>query len=396
MNFLDGLRVVEFSHMVMGPTAGMILGDLGADVVKVEPPGGDKTRRLPGAGAGYFAMFNRNKRSVVLDLKSDGGRTAARDLIARADVVVENFRAGALGRLGLGPDDARALNPAVIYQSCKGFLSGPDAERTALDEVAQMMGGLAYMTGPTGRPLRAGSSVIDIAGAMFGVIGVLAALHARGRTGDGTHLTAALYETTAFLVGQHIAQAAVTGRPPPPMPERVSAWAVYDVFDTADAQVFVGVVSDSQWRAFCAAFGLHDWAEDAALATNPGRVARRDAVIPRLRALFAAMPSDALMARLGAAGLPYAPIRRPQDLLDDPHLAAHGLETLHLPDLGPEATAAPGTPVRLPRLPVEADGRRAALRHDLPHPGEHTEAVLREAGYDDARIAGLRRDGVIG
>ena len=387
MDSLSDIRVVEFSHMVMGPTAGMILGDLGADVVKVEPIGGDKTRRLGGSGAGYFAMFNRNKRSVVLDLKSGEGRAIAADLIAGADVVIENFRPGALDRLGLGPSQAAARNPDVIYHSCKGFLSGPYEDRTALDEVAQMMGGLAYMTGPAGRPLRAGSSVIDIAGAMFGVIGILAALHGRGRGGGGSHVTSALYETTAFLVGQHMAQHAVTGTPAPPMPERISAWAVYDVFDAADAQVFVGVVSDGQWAAFCAAFGLDDWAGDDELATNAGRVARRGEVIPRLRALFAAMPSADLMARLEAAGLPYAPIRRPEDLAGDPHLSAHGLQELTLPE---------GGTVTLPRLPLEFDGRRAPLRHDLPAPGRDSDAVLSGLGIGAERLADLRARGIVG
>lgn len=387
MDFLSDIRVVEFSHMVMGPTTGMILGDLGADVVKVEPVGGDKTRDLPGSGAGYFAMFNRNKRSIALDLKSDEGLAVARELIASADVVVENFRTGALDRLGLGPEQARAIRPDIIYHSCKGFLSGPYEERTALDEVAQMMGGLAYMTGPPGRPLRAGTSAIDITGAMFGVIGILAALHGRGRTGRGGHVTSALYETTAFLVGQHIAQKAVTGRAAPPMPQRVSAWAVYDVFDTADAQVFVGVVSDGQWRAFCAAFGFDDWAADPALAGNPGRVAARDVVIPRLRAAFAPMTSEVLMARLAEAGLPHAPIRRPEDLPDDPHLAARGLSEVHLPESG--------AALMLPNLPLEIDGRRAALRRDLPGIGADGDAILTELGRSESDRQRLRREGIV-
>ncbi|MGR3503988.1 CaiB/BaiF CoA transferase family protein [Pseudaestuariivita sp.] len=370
MNLLGGVRVIEFSHMVMGPTAGMILADLGAEVIKVEPPGGDKTRDLPGSGAGYFAMFNRNKRSIVLDMKSEAGKQAACDLIRGADVVIENFRPGAMERLGLGPADAKALNPQIIYHSCKGFLSGPYEERTALDEVAQMMGGLAYMTGPTGRPLRAGASVIDIIGAMFGVIGILGALHRKGRTGEGAHVASALYEATAFLVGQHMAQHAVTGQPAPPMPERISAWAVYDVFEAADGQIFVGVVSDGQWQAFCAAFGFDAWGADPAMASNKGRVAKRDQIIPALRSVFGAMTTAALEARLGEVGLPFAPIRRPEDLAGDVHLKANGLVDLTLPDTGEI--------VSLPALPIEVDGRRAEVRRDLARPGQHTEGVLRD------------------
>lgn len=388
MDALSDIRVVEFSHMVMGPTCGMILGDLGAEVIKVEPLGGDKTRKLPGSGAGYFAMFNRNKKSITLDLKSDEGREIAQKLIASADVVTENFRKGALDKLGLGPEDAKRLNPDVIYQSSKGFLSGPYEDRTALDEVAQMMGGLAYMTGPSGRPLRAGSSVIDITGAMFAVIGILAALHKRGRGGGGAHVTSALYETTAFLVGQHIAQFAVTGTPAPPMPERISAWAVYDVFDASDAQIFVGVVSDGQWQNFCRAFDLPEWGANAEMATNAGRVKHRETIIPHLRALFSSMTIDDLSAKLEATGLPFAPIRKPEDLPDDPHLKAGGLTEVTLPDTGQV--------VALPTLPIETDGARPALRRDLPKPGADTDAVLADLGYDNAARAALREKGILG
>ncbi|MEM8691170.1 MAG: CaiB/BaiF CoA-transferase family protein [Pseudomonadota bacterium] len=387
MQFLSGIRVIEFSHMVMGPTAGLILGDLGADVIKVEPIGGDKTRNLPGSGAGYFAMFNRNKRSITLDLKSEKGRQIAQDLLRGADVVIENFRTGALDKLGLGPADTKALNPGVIYHSCKGFLSGPYENRTALDEVAQMMGGLAYMTGPSGRPLRAGTSVIDMNGAMFGVIGILAALVKGGKTGHGAHIKSALYETTAFLVGQHIAQKAVTGQPAPPMPERISAWAVYDVFDTQDAQVFIGVVSDGQWQAFCETFNFIEWGADPELATNPGRVAQRDRIIPALRTFFARITSQDLMQRLEKTGLPFAPIRRPEDLLNDPHLAEAGLADMTLPD---------GTTIRLPNLPVEIDGARAQVMRDPPGIGADSDAILQELGFDDQTRLQMRDAGIVG
>lgn len=369
---LEGLKVVEFTHMVMGPSIGLILGDLGANVVKVEPEGGDHTRRLVGSGAGYFPMFNRNKLSICLDLKVPEGAAEARRLINEADVVIENFRPGALAKLGLGPDAFQESNPRLIYCSAKGFLTGPYENRTALDEVAQMMGGLAYMTGPPGRPLRAGASVIDIAGGMFGVIGILSALERRHRTGRGGYVKCSLFETTAFLVGQHIAQKAVTGTAANPMPARVSAWAVYDVFETArpDEQLFVGVVSDSQWVAFCRALGLAEFANDPALALNNDRVQQRDRILPAIRSLFARMSREELIDQLEAIGLPFAPINRPQDLLEDEHLlAGQGLVEVTLED---------GTRAALPALPIEIDGRKAGLRHDIPRVGEHGALLLDE------------------
>ena len=385
---LAGLKVVEFTHMVMGPSTGLILGDMGADVIRVEPIGGDRTRRLLGSGAGYYPMYNRNKRSVCLDLKSDGGIAAARALAAAADIVVENFRPGALDRLGLGYDALSADNPGLIYCSAKGFLAGPYENRTALDEVAQMMGGLAYMTGPPGRPLRAGASVIDVTGGMFGVIGILGLLERRHRTGAGGQVKCSLFETTAFLVGQHMAQKAVTGTAAAPMPARVSAWAIYDVFATAgEGQIFVGVVSDQQWVAFCTAFALDDFASDETLALNNDRVLARDRILPRIRAMFADIDRDVLLAKCEAVGLPVAPIARPEDLFDDLHLNAHGgLVDLHLPD---------GTPARLPALPIEVDGERFGVRHDLGDPGADSRALLLDAGMSNDTIDALFTSGAV-
>ena len=306
---LAGIRVIEFSHMVMGPSAGLLLADLGADVVKVEPLAGDNTRRLRGSGAGYFSMYNRNKRSVCIDLKSEQGRAIAKRLIDQADVFIENFRPGAMEQAGFGYDELSKDNPGLLYCSARGFLSGPYEQRTALDEVAQMMGGLAYMTGPPGQPLRAGASVIDVVGGMFGVIGILSALEMRRRTGCGQRIDSALFESTAFLVGQHMAQYAVTGEPAPPMPVRISAWAIYDIFNCKDdKQVFVAVVSDTQWKKFCDYFSLDEFTRDETLTDNTGRVDRRDTIIPRVRSLFQGFSAGELMERLDRCGLPYAPI----------------------------------------------------------------------------------------
>jgi crotonobetainyl-CoA:carnitine CoA-transferase CaiB-like acyl-CoA transferase len=385
---LAGVKVVEFTHMVMGPSIGVILADLGAEVIKVEPIGGDPTRRLLGSGAGYFPMFNRNKRSVCLDLKSPEGLVLARRLVDAADVMIENYRPGTLERLGLGPDTFRSSNPGLIACSAKGFLSGPYEQRTALDEVTQMMGGLAYMTGPPGRPLRAGASVIDITGGMFGVIGILALLHRRARTGRGGEVRCSLFETTAFLVGQHMAQRAVTGESARPMPVRVSAWAIYDVFETlgADEQLFVGVVSDAQWRAFVDAFDLGEVGANPDYATNNARVNARDAILPAVRALFQTLPRDVLVARLERLGLPFAPIARPDDLFDDLHLNAGG---------GLLEVTIPEGETTLPNLPIEVDGGRFALTRDIPAIGRDTAEVFGDLGVLEPELAALRSRGLV-
>ncbi|HEY6098467.1 MAG TPA: CoA transferase, partial [Anaeromyxobacter sp.] len=342
---LSGIRVVEFSHMVMGPSCGLILGDLGADVIKIEPvEKGDGTRRLPGSGAGFFAAFNRNKRSLALDVKKPEGLAFARRLVAKADVVTENFRPGAFDALGLGYETLRAGNPRLVYCSLKGFLSGPYEHRTALDEVVQMMGGLAYMTGPPGRPLRAGAPVNDMMGGMFAAIAIMAALIERGRTGEGQLVRSALFENNAWLVAPHMAQIAATGKASEPMPARISAWAVYDVFDTGDGkQIFVAVVSDTQWPSFCDAFHLPDLLADPALATNAKRVAARERFLPRLRALFRTLSRDEAARICEAAGLPFAPIKRPDELFHDPHLATPGAMI--------ELTAENGVKMPIPALP---------------------------------------------
>ncbi|MDE2199134.1 MAG: CoA transferase [Rhodospirillales bacterium] len=385
---LAGIRVVEFAHMVMGPTVGLVLGDLGADVIKVEPaPEGDNTRKLAGAGAGFFAMANRNKRSLAVDLKSAEGIALVRRLLKTADALVENFRPGAMDKLGLGYAALSAENPRLIYCSCKGFLPGPYDHRVALDEVVQMMGGLAYMTGFRDRPLRAGSSVNDIMGGMFGAIGILAAINERHVTGRGKLVQSGLFENNVLLVAQHMAQFAVSGVEAPPMTDRRPAWPVYDIFDVADGQVFVGVVTETQWRVFCEAFGLPDLAADPGLATQNQRVAERARTIPRIAEIFRGYTRESLMARCEELGLPFAPIARPVELFDDVHLnGSGGLVALTLPD---------GRATKLPALPLSLDGERLGLRHDLPKPGQHDEEIARELGYSDAEIAALRAKGTL-
>jgi crotonobetainyl-CoA:carnitine CoA-transferase CaiB-like acyl-CoA transferase len=383
-----GIRIVEFTHMVMGPTCGMLLGDLGAEVIKVEPIEGDSTRRLLGAGAGFFPAFNRNKKSIALDLKLPEGREAARKLVATADIVSENFKPGTMAKLGLDYASVKKLNPGVVYVSHKGFLPGPYEKRTALDEVVQMMGGLAYMTGRSGDPLRAGTSVNDIMGGMFGAIGAMAALRQREQTGQGCEVQSALFENNVFLVMQHMMQFAATGRAADPMPSRISAWAVYDVFTVRDgAQIFLAVVSDKQWAVFCQAFGLPELLADPRLASNNERVLARDWLLPILRAHLAGHSAAELAAVFEAHELPFAPIARPQDLFDDPHLnQSGGFGELRMND---------GQMAKVPLLPFTLDGQRPGIRLQPPAAGEHGEALLRALGYGEAEIAELRARRVI-
>lgn len=385
---LAGIKVVEFTHMVMGPAVGAILAGLGAEVVRIEPIGGDRTRRLLGSGAGYFPMYNRHKSSICLDLKDSEAVEIARRLVDGADVLVENYRPGAMDRLGLGYEALSARNPRLVYCSEKGFLPGPYENRTALDEVAQMMGGLAYMTGPPGRPLRAGSSVIDVAGGMFGVIAILAAIEERHRTGRGQKVRSSLFETTVYLIGQHMAQKAVTGTAASPMPARISAWAIYDVFETRDdSAIFIGVVTDALWEKFCRLFGLDELWADESIRENNARVLQRDRIMPQIRELVRGFTRDELVARLEGTGLPFAPIGRPEDMFDDPHLeASGGLEPVTLPD---------GKEARLPALPIEMDGRRPGAAAALPEAGADSRAVLASLGIDAAEIRRLVEKGAV-
>ena len=384
---LEGVRVVEFAHMVMGPACGLVLADLGAEVIKVEPLAGDNTRRLEAAGSGFFPVFNRNKKSLAIDLSHPQGKEIVSKLIKTSDVLTENFRPGALDKLGFSADALTKQNPRLIYCSLKGFLKGPYEHRLALDEVTQMMGGLAYMTGLPERPLRAGSSVIDIMGGTFAAVGILAALRERETTGRGKRVTSSLFESTAYLVAQHMAQYELTGEAPPPMSVKRPAWGIYDIFETADGgRLFVGVVTDTQWEVFCREFGAEDLKNDARLKTNGQRVRERAWLLPALSSLLKRYEQKSLAAKLEEIGLPFAPIAKPWDLLDDPHLNAFG---------GLLETRVSGKTIRVPALPLELDGKRLSKRSDPPEIGQNADELLTGLGYSENDIRSLAAEGII-
>ncbi len=393
---LAGLRVLEFTHTVMGPTAGLIFAELGADVVKIEPaPHGDHTRGLGGFGAGFFAAFNRNKRSLAVDLKRPEGRTVIHRLVPTTDVVIENFGPGTMERLGCGYEQLAPINPRLVYLALKGYLAGPYEHRPALDEVVQFQAGLAFMTGPVGQPLRAGASVIDIMGAVFGVVAAQAALRERETTGSGQRVSSALFESAAFLMSTHMAGMAATGLDARPMPARRGAWAIYEVFAASGGgQLFIGVTSDQQWVRFVDEFGLEELAADPRLSTNVMRLAERAWLIPALQEILGKLPQTEIERRCERANVSWAPVGQPGDLFADPHLlATGGLVDVLVSRFG----GGDGKIAGLPALPIEfgADHRRPGLYRQPPRIGEHNAEVLAEAGFSAAEIAALAGSGVI-
>jgi crotonobetainyl-CoA:carnitine CoA-transferase CaiB-like acyl-CoA transferase len=371
---LAGVRVIEMTHMVMGPTCGMILVQLGAEVIKVEPPVGDKTRSLGGMGTSFFPLFNRGKKSVVLDFTKPEDRATMDRLLASADVFLENFRDGQLEKQGLGNDEIRRKFPHLIVAGHKGFLSGPYEHRPALDEVVQMMSGLAAMTGTQDKPQRVGSSANDIMGGMFGVISIIAALYQKrgGETGGrGTDIRIGLFENCLFLVAQHMVEYEMTGNKPRSMPEREHAWPIYDIFDTAGGErIFIGVVTEGHWQSFCREFGLKEFSEDTSLRSTTDRIMARSRIIPRVAEEIRRWDVTELSAKLDALNICFSPINRPEDLLRDPHVLRPGGLVNNI--------TADGKPFRVPALPVEWNGSNLGEGLKVPVLGADTEAVRAE------------------
>ena len=385
---LQNLKVLEFTHAVMGPAAGLILADLGAEVIHIEPLEGDSTRRLKGFGIGYHSFYNRNKKSLAIDIKSEKGKEIILKMVETADILVENFGPGTMDRLGFGYEEISKINPKLVYCSLKGFLSGPYEKRHAMDEVVQMMGGLAYMTGPVGQPLRAGTSVIDITGGMFGVIGILSAIYERELTGKGKFVKSALFETTAFLMGQHMAVSALTGTPVPPMPARVSAWSIYKTFESKDGeQVFVGIISEKHWERFCLAFERNDWFTDERLKTNNSRIDERDWFLPAVDALMKEYSKSEIIAKCEQADIPVAPIARPEDLFDDPQLNQGGslFETIIQGNIK----------TKLPKIPLEISEATFSLKSNPPEIGEDSSEILKGLGFSEDEIQNLFSQNII-
>jgi crotonobetainyl-CoA:carnitine CoA-transferase CaiB-like acyl-CoA transferase len=388
LHTLSSLRVLEFSHAVLGPACGLILADLGAEVIRIEPLDGDPTRKLKGFGTGYYPFFNRNKKSLAIDIKSESGREVIFKLLESTDILIENFAPGTMDRLGFGYEALASRYPKLVYCSLKGFLPGPYSSRLALDEVVQFMSGIAYMTGPIGQPLRAGASVIDIMGGTYGAIAILAALRERDVTGNGQLVKSALFETAAFLMGHHMAYAAVTKEPVPPMPARVSAWAIYRTFNTCDNElVFIGVTSDKQWVRFCESFELHDLLADERLTTNNGRIDQREWLIPQLVERIARFSKAEVLQRCEKADVPFSPIAKPEDLFTDEQLIqGHSLLETILPN---------GDTTQLPRLPLLLGDEGSQLEINPPKIGEHSREVLASAGLGAELVEKFIRDGVV-
>ena len=385
---LQNIRVLEFTHAVMGPSAGLILADLGAEVIHIEPVEGDSTRTLKGFGQGFFSCYNRNKKSLALDIKSPQGIDIIDRLVQESDVVIENFGPGTMDRLNFGYKRLKGINPRLIYCSLKGFMPGPYENRHAMDEVVQMMGGLAYMTGRPGDPLRAGTSIVDITGGMFGCMGILLALYEREKTGKGKLVKAGLFETTAFVMGQHMALSALTRQPVPPMPARLSPWSIYRIFTTADQQqIFIGIISEKHWKRFCEVFQRTDWLSDNRLQTNNQRVEAKDWFQPQVEEMIAGYNLQEVLQRCELAAITFAPIARTEDLFTDEHLNKSGaLLEVELTD---------GTPTRLPKTPIGYEDADITLRLQPPRIGEHTRSILTDLGMTKGEIDFLQSKNII-
>jgi crotonobetainyl-CoA:carnitine CoA-transferase CaiB-like acyl-CoA transferase len=372
---LEGILVVDLTRALAGPYCTLLLGDLGADVIKIEPPEGDESRGwgppFLGGESAYFLAVNRNKRSVVLDLKGPAGRAALERLVARADVLVENVRPGVLARLGMSYERARALNPRLVYASISGFgQTGPRATQPAYDQVLQGLGGVMSLTGqPDGPPTKFGLPIADLAAGLFAAVAINAALFHRARTGEGQYLDASLLAGQVALLSFQAARYFATGQAPKRIGNRHPTIAPYETFPTADGWINVACGTERMWRSFCGALGLEELLADPRFQTNADRVANREALAERLAARFAELETTEAVARLEAADVPAGPVYDLAQVFADPQVRHLQLErTVSHPTAGPVRQT--GFPFNLSATPPE-------IRRPAPRLGEHTAEVLR-------------------
>lgn len=391
---LAGIKVLELSHIVAGPSGGIILADMGAEVIKIEHPKvGDTARGMANQGTTFYA-FNRNKQFLALDMSKPRGKQVFEDLVKRSDVVLDNFAPGALQRMGLGYEWGRKVNKRIIYCSIKGFLPGPYQDRPFLDELAQMAGGLAYLTGLEGKPMRAGASITDIGAATYGVIGLLGALYRREQTGEGDNIEAGLYETIVFWISQYITSAQVKGQNPPSRGQRESGmganmgWGVYQLFATKDGkEVFIAVTGNRHWTGLCDALGYADWRDSAEFNNNRKRTLARPRIAERITASVKQLTYDEITERLYKGLVPYAPVNTPMDLIEERQMN-EGNRWLHL--------NVPGHKVKVPKLPFSMGATEDfEVRHDPGALGANTDDILTELGYSTQAIQALKQESIV-
>jgi crotonobetainyl-CoA:carnitine CoA-transferase CaiB-like acyl-CoA transferase len=390
---LSDVTVVELGNIVAGPFASLILADMGADVVKVERPGvGDIIRASGQTGDAMFSALNRNKRSVALDLKSDAGREAFSELIAEADVFIENMGRGAADRLGIGYDDLREENPGLVYLSIKGFQEGPYGDRPGMDVVAEAMSGLMSVTGEKGRqPVRVGTSIADMGGAMYGVMGVMLALRERDRTGEGQRIDGTLFEASTHWMGYWLTYAQLLGEDPDPLGASHPSWGLYDVFPTDGGWLFVGVTTDRHWPAFCRAADMEELLADERFDTGEKRRERKAELTELVREKVADEDREELLEKLLEENVPAAPVNKPSEVFDDEHLDETGLLAHFTAESEGEEHD-----LQTPLTPIVGSEMGPEQRSDPPAVGEHTAEVFADLGLSGAEIERLSETGAFG
>lgn len=392
---LDGIRILDLSRHLAGPYCAMMLGDLGAEVIKIERPGvGDESRHwgppfFDGESA-YYLCCNRNKQSLTLNLKHERGVAIVRELTRRSDVVIENFRVGVLDKLGLGYTDLQAVNPRLVYCSVSGFgHTGPDRHLASYDFLIQGRSGLMSITGERdGPPMKVGVAIADVTAGLFASNAVLAALLARERTGAGQHLDIALYDSQIACMANIASNYLCSGEIPERWGNAHKSIVPYEAFQAADDYLILAVGNDEQWRQFCVAAGVGAWAQDPRFATNPARVANREALIPLLQDLLRGKTVAEWLQLCARADVPAGPVNTIDKVFVDPQTLARGmlLQMPH-PTLGTVPLA--GTPLNLSATPAQ-------MRLPPPLLGEHTDTILRTVlGLEDDTIAELHRDGAV-